>query len=167
MLTILGILLNKLLREGSNMPGIRDMLNEIRRVLPEGETVPFQTLARPADFTAKRQGNEVIFTIKGKKDKPNDVTIDFAEFQEVLCLLRQKTDGVEFGNIQKYVIGHANCTVNTIDGHIAHFFYGIPKGGTHTRRATYIAPVLSRAELIKHHKGSGPQKISLNGKKIE
>lgn len=141
------------------MRGIQVMLERIRDKLPEGETVDFKTLAKSKLFTARRQGNEVMFTIKGKKDEPTIVIIDFAEFQDVLCLLSQKTDGVKFGNIQEFRIGDDQCALNSIEGHIAHYFYGKPIGGTHTRRATYIAPVLNEAGLIKFV--TNPIEISL------
>lgn len=124
------------------------MLERIKDELPEGQAVDFITASHGKAYTALRGGEDIVFT----SDNGNEITVKWPEFQQVLHLLKCNPQGVLAGNAQNSDdgVGKGNCGLTTIEGQISHYVYGIHIGGNpKTRRATYIMPILIKADLVK------------------
>ena len=126
-----------------------EMLERVKKQLPEGEVVDFVTSSQKKPFTALKNQDTITFVSKNDSTIP----VKWPEFQQVLSLLISHPDGVKAGNAINHDdgIGKGNCKLDTIEGQISHYVYGRGIGENPvTRRATYIMPVLLKAGLITY-----------------
>ena len=131
-----------------------EMLECVKEQLPEGETVNFDTPDHNKTFTALKNKDDITFITK--EGKGTKVEVKWPEFHQVLILLLNHPEGVLAGDAQnkgKNLIGGDTCSIDTIEGQISHYVHGVPNGKkAKTRRATYIMPVLIKAELVTYDK---------------
>jgi len=127
-----------------------EMLDKIKEQLPEGVIVDFNTASRDIEFTAFKNQDAITFVSRGGHSIP----VKWPEFQQVLSLLLSHPEGVLAGDAQnsnERTVGIGKCKLDTIEGHISHYVYGKTIGDkAEQRRATYIMPVLIKANLVTY-----------------
>ena len=137
-----------------------EMLEEIKKQLPESEVVDFVTSSERKPFTALKDNDAITFTSTGG----NPIHVKWPEFQQIISLLISNPEGVLAGNAMNpdEGVGKGNCKLDTIEGQISHYVYGRSIGeNPMTRRHTYIMPVLIKAGIVTIEKVNRRTKFKL------